>query len=71
MREHGWGYGMLWFVWAYFGALIAFAGLAGPDVLAEISGNLLPFRVRTILVSVAFAGSIVRADTMMRMGQLG
>ncbi len=39
-------YGMFWFVWAYFGALIAFACLAGPYVLAEITGSMLPIRVR-------------------------
>src|SRR6516162_4960793 len=51
-------YGMFWFVWAYFGALIAFACLAGPYVLAEITGCVLPVRIRSILVFVAFAGSI-------------
>ena len=48
-------YGMFWFVWAYFGALIAFACLAGPYVLAEITGSMLPIRVRSMLVFVAFA----------------
>ena len=38
-------YGMFFFVWAWFGALIAFACLAGPYVLAEITGSLLPIRV--------------------------
>ena len=64
-------YGMFWFVWAYFGALIAFACLAGPYVLAEITGSLLPIRVRTILVFVAFAGSILCADMAVHMGEFG
>ena len=64
-------YGMFWFVWAYFGALIAFACLAGPYVLAEITGSLLSIRVRTILVFVAFFGSIVCADMAVHMGELG
>ena len=50
-------YGMFWFVWAYFGALIAFACLAGPYVLAEITGSILPIRIRSILVFVAFAAA--------------
>ena len=64
-------YGMFWFVWAYFGALIAFACLAGPYVLAEITGSMLPIRVRSILVFVAFAGSILCADMAVHMGELG
>jgi hypothetical protein len=64
-------YGMFWFVWAYFGALIAFACLAGPYVLAEITGSMLPIRIRSILVFVAFLGSIVCADMAVHMGQLG
>jgi hypothetical protein len=64
-------YGMFWFVWAYFGSLIAFACLAGPYVLAEITGSLLPIRVRTILVFVAFAGSILCADMAVHMGEFG
>ena len=64
-------YGMFWFVWAYFGALIAFACLAGPYVLAEITGSILPIRVRSILVFVAFAGSILCADMAVHMGELG
>lgn len=64
-------YGMFWFVWAYFGALIAFACLAGPYVLAEITGTMLSVRVRSILVFVAFLGSIVCADMAVHMGELG
>jgi len=64
-------YGMFWFVWAYFGALIAFACLAGPYVLAEITGALLPIRIRTILVFVAFVGSILCADMAVHMGEFG
>jgi hypothetical protein len=64
-------YGMFWFVWAYFGALIAFACLAGPYVLAEITGCVLPVRIRSILVFVAFAGSILCADLAVNAGQLG
>jgi hypothetical protein len=64
-------YGMFWFVWAYFGALIAFACLAGPYVLAEITGSILPIRIRSILVFVAFAGSILCADMAVHMGELG
>jgi hypothetical protein len=64
-------YGMFWFVWAYFGALIAFACLAGPYVLAEITGSMLPIRIRSILVFVAFAGSILCADMAVHMGELG
>jgi hypothetical protein len=64
-------YGMFWFVWADFGALIAFACLAGPYVLAEITGSMLPIRIRSILVFVAFAGSILCADMAVHMGQFG
>jgi hypothetical protein len=64
-------YGMFWFVWAYFGALIAFACLAAPYVLAEVTGSVLPIRVRVVLVFVAFAGSIVCADMAVHMGELG
>lgn len=64
-------YGMFWFVWAYFGALIAFACLAGPYVLAEITGSLLSIWVRTILVFVAFFGSILCADMAVHMGEFG
>jgi hypothetical protein len=64
-------YGMFWFVWAYFGALIAFACLAGPYVLAEITGSMLPIRVRSMLVFVAFLGSILCADMAVHMGELG
>src|SRR5579863_1988768 len=64
-------YGMFWFVWAYFGALIAFACLAAPYVLVEIAGSLLPTRIRVILVFVAFFGSIVCADMAVHMGELG
>ena len=64
-------YGMFWFVWAWFGVLIAFACLAGPYVLAEITGSMLPIRIRSILVFVAFAGSIVCADMAVHMGELG
>jgi hypothetical protein len=60
--------GMFWFVWAYFGALIAFAG---PYVLAGITGSLLRIRVRTILVFVAFIGSILCADMAVHMGVFG
>ena len=63
-------YGMFWFVWAYFGALIAFGCLAGPYVLAEITGALLSIRIRTILVFVAFFGSILCADMAVHMGEL-
>ena len=64
-------YGMFWFVWAYFGALIAFACLAGPYVLAEIAGSILSIRIRSILVFLAFLGSIVCADMAVHMGDLG
>lgn len=64
-------YGMFWFVWAYFGALMAFACLAGPYVMAEITGSLLPARVRAILVFVAFAGSMVCADMAVHFGRFG
>ncbi len=64
-------YGMFWFVWAYFGGLIAFACLAAPFVLAEISGVLLPIPVRSVLVYVALVGSIVCADMAVHMGELG
>lgn len=64
-------YGMFWFVWAYFGALIAFACLAGPYVVAEITGSLLPIRIRSILVFIAFFGSILCADMAVHMGELG
>ena len=64
-------YGMFWFVWAYFGALNAFACLAGPYVLAEITRMTLPIRARTVLVFLAFLGSIVCADLAVHMGELG
>jgi hypothetical protein len=64
-------YGMFWFVWAYFGSLIAFACLAGPYVLAEITGSLLPIRIRSILVFIAFFGSILCADMAVHMGEFG
>jgi hypothetical protein len=64
-------YGMFWFVWAYFGVLVAFACLAAPYVLAEITGLLLPIRVRSVLVYVALIGSILCADMAVHMGQLG
>jgi len=64
-------YGMFFFVWAWLGALIAFACLAGPYVLAEITGSLLPIRARAVLVFVAFAGSIVCADMAVHLGHLG
>jgi hypothetical protein len=51
--------------------LIAFACLAGPFVLAEITGSILPIRVRTILVFVAFLGSLVCADMAVHLGELG
>ena len=64
-------YGMFWFVWAYFGALIAFACLAGPYVLAEITGSMLSIRIRAILVFIAFALSILCADMAVHMGEFG
>ena len=64
-------YGMFFFVWAWFGALIAFACLAGPYVLAEVTGSLLPIRARAVLVFMAFAGSIVCADMAVHLGHLG
>lgn len=64
-------YGMFFFVWAYFGALIAFGCLAGPYVVAEVAGSLLPARARAILVFVAFAGSLFCADMAVHMGELG
>jgi hypothetical protein len=64
-------YGMFWFVWAWFGALVAFACLAGPYVLAEIAGSLLPTRIRSVLVFVVFAGSIVCADMAVHVGAIG
>jgi len=63
-------YGMFWFVWAYFGALIAFACLAGPYVLAEITGSLLSVRIRSFLVFLAFVGSLVCADMAVHLGEL-
>jgi hypothetical protein len=63
-------YGMFWFVWAWFGALVAFACLAAPYVLAEITG-MLSIRIRSILVFVAFAGSIICADMAVHMGAIG
>jgi hypothetical protein len=64
-------YGMFFFVWAWFGVLIAFACLAGPYVLAEITGSMLPVRIRAIMVFVAFVGSIVCADMAVHMGKFG
>ena len=64
-------YGMFWFVWAYFGALIAFACLAGPYLLAEIASSALSIRIRSILVFVAFLGSVLCADLAVNMGKLG
>ena len=64
-------YGMFWFVWAYFGALIAFACLATPYVLAEITGILLPIRARSILVFIVFFGSILCADMAVHLGEFG
>jgi hypothetical protein len=64
-------YGMFFFVWAWFGALIAFACLAGPYVFAEMAGTMLPVRVRAVMVFVAFAGSIVCADMAVNMGEFG
>lgn len=64
-------YGMFWFVWAYFGALIAFACLAAPFLLAEITGSMLPVRARAVLVFVAFAGSIVCTDLAVHLGTFG
>jgi hypothetical protein len=64
-------YGMFWFVWAWFGSPVAFACLAGPYVLAEITGNLLSIRMRAIMVFVAFAGSILCADMAVHMGEIG
>ena len=64
-------YGMFWFVWAWFGALVAFACLAGSYVLAEITGSLLSTRIRSALVFLAFAGSIVCADMAVHMGAIG
>ena len=64
-------YGMFWFVWAYFGALIAFACLATPYVLAEITGIWLPIRARSILIYVVFFGSILCADMAVHLGEFG
>jgi hypothetical protein len=64
-------YGMFWFVWAYFGVLIAFACLAGPFVLATITGSMLPVPARAVLVFLAFAGSLVCTDMAVHMGRLG
>jgi len=64
-------YGMFFFVWAWFGVLIAFACLAGPYVLAEITGSMVPVRIRAIMVYLAFGGSIVCADMAVHMGELG
>lgn len=63
-------YGMFWFVWAYFGALIAFTCLAGPFLLAEINGTLLSARLRALLVFAAFAGSLVCANLAVHMGEM-
>ena len=62
-------YGMFWFVWAYFGALIAFACLAAPYVLAEMVGCMLSTRTRSIMVFVAFAGSLLCANMAVHMGE--
>src|SRR6476660_5973668 len=43
-------YGMFFYVWSWFGVLIAAACLAGPYVLAEITSCMLPIRIRSILV---------------------
>ena len=64
-------YGMFCFDWAYFGALIAFACLATPYVLAEITGILLPIRARSILVFIVFFGSILCADMAVHLGEFG
>jgi hypothetical protein len=64
-------YGMFFYVWSWFGVLIAAACLAGPYVLAEITSCMLPNRVRSILVFVAFAASIVCADMAVHMGEFG
>ena len=40
-------------------------------MLAEITGALLPIRIRTILVFVAFVGSILCADMAVHMGEFG
>ena len=63
-------YGMFWFVWAYFGAVIAFACLAAPYLAAEVGGIILPVRARTILVFVAFACSLLSAYMAVHMGEL-
>ena len=64
-------YGMFFFVWAWFGVLIAFACLAAPYVVAEIAGSMLPVRIRAILVFIAFAGSLVSADMAVHRGEFG
>jgi hypothetical protein len=56
-------YGMFFYVWA--------ACLAGPYLLAEITSCMLPIRIRSILVFVAFAASVVCADMAVHMGELG
>jgi hypothetical protein len=43
----------------------------GAVVLAEITGSILPIRIRAILVFVAFVGSLVCADLAVHMGELG
>lgn len=64
-------YGMFFYVWSWFGVLIAAACLAGPYLLAEITSCMLPIRIRSILVFVAFAASVVCADMAVHMGELG
>ena len=56
---------------AHLQDVVAFACLAGPYVLAEITGSMLPIRVRSMLVFVAFLGSILCADMAVHMGELG
>ena len=64
-------YGMFFYVWIWFGVLIAAACLAGPYVLAEIASCMLPIRIRSILVFIAFAASVVCANMAVHMGELG
>jgi hypothetical protein len=64
-------YGMFFYVWSWFGVLIAAACLAGPYVLAEITSCMLSIRIRSILVFIAFAASVVCADMAVHMGEFG
>ena len=64
-------YGMFFYVWVWFGVAIAAACLAGPYVLAEIASCMLSTRIRSVLVFITFAASVVCADMAVHMGEFG